>query len=789
MAKINVLDSSIYNKISAGEVVERPASVIKELTENCIDAGAKNIVIDIRNGGIENMTVTDDGCGIEYDSVKNAFLPHATSKINTADDLNSILTLGFRGEALASIASVSEVEMITKTSEDDLATFISLNAGNVLSLERRSAPNGTKISINNLFFNVPARKKFLKKPKQEEHEITTIVQRLILSNPNVSIRYFADGKQIYYSTGKNLEDAIFAIYGISTLQNLLKFDEKRNDMHLYGYIGKPSFTKANRTYQTLVVNNRFVQNSNISVAVNKGFETHLMKGQFPFFIMFLDINPERIDVNVHPTKMEIRFEDNGEIFSFVYRTVSNTILSNQDLFSVDMIDKPISSLKKLEKTFEEEKVEQQDAFKTFDNIFTPSAEPKTTGNGYSNSNNFGILSSRQVDAQNATAEGEEKHTKWGSEFDDFPMETSILPPSGGIPSAEDLPVKKTITSQMLSEMVSPSASNSFFNGDINIRMEVCETEEEARKSEIYYEASPPKPKKQPPKTEQKTSDGKFFYDDNGKYFIDKIDIYDKNDKLVTTKEIKIYEDFDIEEMIHTMDSMDLTGSTGQDSVMFGKTDGTRNVVDLLAERDKKKEQNTTALLQNGYKVVGKLFNTFLFVEHKDIAILIDQHAAHERIIYDRLTKYYNKRNTAVQTLLVPYILEVNYQEKSFIQENLEQFCNLGFQIEEFGDKAFKVATVPLLLGGNFDCKTYFNDILKQYGKEVKVKDSLKINEYLMQRACKAAIKAGNDMSESEICYLVDAVVENKTELFCPHGRPIAIKIERKDVEKWFKRVL
>lgn len=761
MAKINVLDSSIYNKISAGEVVERPASVIKELTENCIDAGAKNIIIDIKDGGIENMTVIDDGCGIEYDSVKNAFLPHATSKITSVEDLNSILTLGFRGEALASIASVSEVEMLTKTSDDELATKIVLNAGNVLSCERCSAPTGTKVSVNNLFFNVPARKKFLKKPKQEEHEITTIVQRLILSNPNVSIRYIVDGKQIYYSTGKNLEDAIFSIYGISTLQSLLKFDEKRNDMHLYGYIGKPSFTKANRTYQTLVVNKRYVQNSNISVAVNKGFETHLMKGQFPFFIMFLDINPERVDVNVHPTKMEIRFEDNGEIFSFVYRTVSGTILSNQDLFTMDMIDKPINSLNKLEKSFEPiVQGEQQDAFKKYDNIFAPIAQSqKTQSQNYSNSNNFEAVSnscssndapfdidvSSIIDKVKSVADSASETEQSTSDFESF---------------------KNTIRSAMQENIVQNNNSTQT-------------TSPESQQTE------------QSPISSRFINGKEVFTDEQGSYTIEKINIYDKNDKIVNVKEIKIYEDmFDPNEIIKSFNMSGLGFDNLDGDLLFKKTDGAPTIEDIVAQQAQtSQKENTTALLKNGYKVVGKLFNTFLFVEHEESAILIDQHAAHERVIYDRLQSYYGNKDRALQPLLIPYILELNYQEKNFIEQNLQQFLELGFDIEEFGDKAYKISAVPLLLGGNFDCKTFFDDILRQYGKEVKVKDSLKFNEYLMQRACKAAIKAGNDMSESEICYLVDAVIENKTELFCPHGRPIAIKIDRKDVEKWFKRVL
>ena len=704
MAEIKVLDSSIYNKISAGEVVERPASVIKELTENSVDAGAKNITIEIINGGIDEMTIIDDGCGIENDFVKTAFLPHATSKIKTAEDLSNINTLGFRGEALASIASVSQIEMLTKVENDDLATFIALDGGQVTTFERCSAPMGTRFSVKNLFYNVPARKKFLKKPKQEEHEITSVVQRLILSNPFVSIRYVVDGKQIYYSTGKNLEDAIFAVYGISTLQNLLKFDDKRNDMHLYGYIGKPSFTKSNRTYQTLIVNNRCVQNSNISVAVNKGFETHLMKGQFPFFVMFLDINPEKIDVNVHPTKMEVRFDDNSAIFSFVYRTVSNTILSNQDLYTIDMIDKPINSLSNepLEKT------EQQDVFKKFDNIFKTDVEQKQVKTEYSNTNDFQTTKiTNPININN---------DEIINSLNNFVKNDS-----------QDLSMDENCIVKNLEEQ--PFLNENKSNQPINLNYNSYDLE-------IFS---------------------------------------DKDDELVSSANI-IFTETDA---LSALCNQNLNANTNFKQDLNG----------LIVTETPINNTTSVSLLKNGYKVVGKLFNTFLFVEYQESAILIDQHAAHERIIYDRLQNYYGKKDRATQPLLIPYILDVNYQEKSFIEQNINQFLDLGFEIDNFGENSFKISAVPLLLGGNFDCKTFFNDILSQVGKELKVKESLHFDEYLMQRACKAAIKAGNDMIESEICCLVDAVLENNTELFCPHGRPIAIRIDRKDIEKWFKRVL
>ena len=721
MAQIQVLDSTIYNKISAGEVVERPASVIKELTENSIDAGAKNITIEIKNGGIDEMTVIDDGCGIENEYVKTAFLPHATSKIKSVEDLEAILTLGFRGEALASIASVSQIELLTKIEDDDLATKIELDGGEIKVFERCSAPLGTKISVKNLFYNVPARKKFLKKPKQEEHEITTIVQRLILSNPNTSIRYIVDGKQIYYSSGKNLEDAIFAVYGIDTLQNLLKFDSKREQMHLYGYIGKPSFTKANRTYQTLIVNKRCVQNTNISVAVNKGFETHLMKGQFPFFVMFLDVNPESIDVNVHPTKLEIRFDDNSSIFSFVYRTVSNTILSNQDLYTIDLIDKPIKSLKN-EPLIQ---TEQQDAFKNFDNLFENNSNQNLK---YSNSSEHKFASENVIFNDNKI------------------FENAMLQDKNNI--NEDLQYNSNY-----------NVSNLNYNNEINdnnIQTSLSNSLNENNNIENNNEELPS---------------------------IYKLKIFDNaDDKIKEIKNVNVNEEENMSLGIEAFSSKNLNNDTSFNQRLKPEFQYRGYVED-------EDEEQSLSLLKNGYKVVGKLFNTFLFVESGESAILIDQHAAHERIIYDRLQKFYGNKEKATQPLLIPYMLNVNSQEKSFIEQNLEQFNNLGFELEEFGDKSYKISAVPHILGGNFDCKQFFDGILSQIGKELKVAENLHFDEYLMQRACKAAIKAGNDMSENEICVLVDAVLENNTELFCPHGRPIAIKIDRKDIEKWFKRVL
>ncbi len=305
MPKINLLDPSVFNQIAAGEVVERPASIIKELVENSIDAGATRIEVQIFDGGITKLIVSDNGSGIAPDDLELAFMPHATSKIKDYNDLFSLDTLGFRGEALASIASVTEIEVITKTASTE-GQSIKLSGGKVVAKGEKGSPQGTYFCVENLFFNTPARQKFLKKPKKEESEITTLITRLILANPNVAFKYSADNKLIFNSTGKGIEDAIFAIYGAQTMQNLVKVDYTDGDYNLIGYIGKTTYFKPNRTYQTIMINNRWVADSIASVAVSQSYESYMMKHCFPFCVLYLTMPNEEVDVNVHTNKLEVR---------------------------------------------------------------------------------------------------------------------------------------------------------------------------------------------------------------------------------------------------------------------------------------------------------------------------------------------------------------------------------------------------------------------------------------------------------------------------------------------------
>ena len=340
MSKINILSESVYNKIAAGEVVEKPASVVKELLDNSIDAGATNIKISIEDGGIKNITVEDNGCGIEPDDFDKVFISHSTSKIKTEADLEKIGTLGFRGEALASIASISKVTLTSKVETETFARTCEIVGGKQGETTEIGANNGTTISVSDIFFNVPARAKFLKKPKSEASEITNLVERYILCNPSISFKYVVDGKEVLLSTGSNLFDAIFVVYGKATTDGIIKVDYQnpKSDIKVSGYIGLPTFSKPNRTYQTLSINGRYISSQLVSSCIYNAYEHYLMKGQFPFYVLNLEIPFEKLDVNVHPNKMEVRFNNSNEIYGNVYNAVSTA------LYNCDKITSPTDSI-------------------------------------------------------------------------------------------------------------------------------------------------------------------------------------------------------------------------------------------------------------------------------------------------------------------------------------------------------------------------------------------------------------------------------------------------------------
>lgn len=616
MKPIKILDTSTINKIAAGEVVERPASVVKELLENSIDAGASAITIEINDGGISKIRVTDNGSGIESDQVALAFMNHATSKIQNVEDIFSISSLGFRGEALASIASVSQLEIITKTYYSIMGKRMEVEAGEIKQDENIGCPNGTTIIVKNLFFNTPARHKFLKKPATETSYISDIVNKISLANPNISFKFISNGKTLLSTSGDNkLLNVIIGVYGKEFVSKLVDIDFNKYDYKLSGLIGKPELSRASRSNQNIFINKRFVKNDLIKEAVEDAYKTRIMTGKFPVYTLNLEIPPNKYDVNVHPAKLEVRFDSENEIYDLVYIGVCETLKSQ------DLVPKVTSKKVSKNKVYIEAK--QQNLFE--------------------------------------------------------PLETE--------------------------------------NSNLNM--------------------------------------------------------------LNTTNKIKQENDFILKE-----ETIPFAKETKTSNINLN-TNTLNKVTEII--KDKAIEKKDTKVLIN-YKIIGRVFGTYWILEQNDSVFLIDQHAAHERILYERFINLYNSKNFSSQMLLQPIVTKLTPKETQILVDNLKLFDTIGFKIEKFGDKDYIIRAVPVIFD-NPENVTFFNDILDEL--EAKVSNSpLEIKfDKIASISCKAAVKANTKLSDIEAKKLIDDLMNLKNPFSCPHGRPTIIEISKYEIEKKFKRIL
>ncbi len=641
MAKINVLDSSVFNLISAGEVVERPSSVVKELVENSIDAGATSITVEIKDGGITYISITDNGCGIDKENMRIAFLPHATSKLAKAEDLDNVATLGFRGEALASVSAVAQVTMTSKTAEDEIGNFITLSAGKVVEEGKKAIAQSTSITVENLFFNTPVRKKFLKKPKQEEANVTAIMIQLALANPEIRFKYIADGKVVFQTNG-GLEEAVFAVYNNEVANALLPFDETYDNYRIYGYVGTAEVAKHNRNFQTTIINGRVISNNAVSTAVSQAYGNKLMTRSYPVFILNIVMPFDDVDVNVHPTKTDVRFADSHKVFSCVYKAVLSTLAKQeQSLF--------LGKTKDVERDVKEN-LEKPKEIKVKVNI----ADDKSQN--FLNQPNADIFEA--IDKDNNIEKKEYQAL---------------------------LDKQKQIVEQM-------------------------------------------RYKKDLPKAEIKVGDSAGVN--------------------YTKPQVAVKPDFAVQS----------------------------DLLDMIDEQ-----------LESEFKVVGQIFNTYLIVESQGIVHFIDQHACHERLIYDRLLQEVNSSNVGVQYMLVPFVLDCNNSQYEYISAIKDNLKELGFDIEEFGGLSFKVNSVPHLLN-DINLAVFFDSLFSDRQSAVALKNADLIRDKLAQKACKSAIKAGAQLNNDQIKQLLSSMEEG-VPLQCPHGRPAVFSYSRRDFDKLFKRII
>ena len=666
---INVLDSSIYNRISAGEVVEKSASVVKELVENSIDAGAKHITVEITGGGIDKIRVIDDGAGIEKDDLKKAFLPHATSKISCAEDLETIYTLGFRGEALASIASVARVTVTTKTKNDDFGYKLHIEGGVMGEVTVGAGVKGTEMVVENLFFNTPARAKFLKKPKSEENDVTDVIQRLAIANPNVAFTYTANDKLVMMDFGLGLDDTVFGIYGKEFLNEMFFVRKDTKDISLHGYISNVTFTKSNRTYQTVILNGRCIVNQTISMAIANAYQYALVSRTYPIVILYLEMDPSLYDVNVHPSKNDVRFVDKKAVYDIVYHAIQDRI--NQYVYEKScQMNGNTEELDRLKKEEYELKHPVQDAPKG-------TKPPRESG--------FSLYEKYLSDEQYKEEIDKKREQNVATPVDYYIEKEKNTPPD----EHEQF----------------PTLDGGFVSGYLNPK---------------YF----------------KTTNPQEFY----------------NDALT--------EDSRLEK--GRMELLETYGDLNKIEPMVTET-------------------------KEGYVILGQVFKTYLFLEFPDYLLVIDQHAAHERLLFDDFMSKIKQKLLVAQPLLFAETIKANPKEAEFLREKLDYIRELGIDIEDFGNDSFKINALPVELG-EINLNEFFKDIYNDMNAlHIETVPDV-IRRELAKKACRSAIKAGDFLTEHEIACLVNLLKGDFT-LRCPHGRPIAIRIPKTDLEKWFKRIV
>ena len=636
MRKIAVLSQNTIDKIAAGEVVERPASVVKELVENAIDAGATAITVEIKEGGISFIRVTDNGGGIPKEQVPLAFLRHATSKITQAEDLLQITSLGFRGEALSSISAVSQMEVITKAPEDFMGVRYVIEGGQEKVLEDVGAPNGTTMLVRNLFFNTPARKKFLKTAMTEAGYVSSYMEQLALSHHNISFKYMVNGQLRLHTSGNaNLKDVIYGIYGRDITRELIPVQYEKTGISITGFIGKPSIARGNRNFENYYINGRYVKSKLLMKAIEEAYKPYMMQHKYPFVCLQYDIHGEDVDVNVHPTKMEVRFQNQSAVYNSTYDLITEALAGKEIIPEVSLTSKPMVAPKQ---TRPKEK-----------KILVPEPFEK-----------------------NRIAE-----------------EKAVYAPVGLRPASAEPKTENKTTPINISEPVKPK-----------------ESEMQAKPKEQKQESFP-----------QEKSE------------VVKIEQMELFDNRLLSKEARVH-----------------------------------------------------------HRIIGQLFDTYWLVEYDNKFYIIDQHAAHEKVLYERFLKEFAQKEIISQMVSPPSLVSLNLQESNLLKANLEIFREFGFEISEFGGKEYSIHAVPANIYG-VSVQELFIQILDSLDQEHISKTPDILVERIATAACKAAVKGNNRLSVKEADALIDELLSLENPYNCPHGRPTIISMTKYELEKKFKRIV
>lgn len=696
MGNIVLLDDLTINKIAAGEVIERPASVVKELVENSIDAGATNINIEIKNGGISYIRITDNGKGIMPDDMEMAFERHATSKIRNASDLETVTSMGFRGEALASIAAISKVEMISKTGENEIGYKVNVQAGKIINKEETGCSKGTIIIITDLFFNTPVRYKFLKKDFTEAGYIEDVITRIALIHPEIAIKLTSSGKTIIQTSGNgDIKSVVYGIYGKDVADNILEVNYQYEDIKVTGVIGKPVIARSNRGNQIFFVNKRYIKDKTLTSAAEQAFKGLLTIGKYGFLILNIEMSPSKVDVNVHPAKLEVRFQDENTIFKAVYHAIKETLLKGELVPE----DKPVE-------------------IKRQETIVTPGeTEIKKESIKFSD-----LL-------QKMVSKKEEKEVEDPFEYKANPIAEIYSNKYGVREEEESYKIQnKQITeetaeedelSKMDTHVINTQEINERIMGKIT-ELDNLKIEENSKNFEEMYAKTfgnlPKTENKEEPKDETKV----------------------KTEELEMTEKISMFD----------------------------------NMEDKTIPK---------------YKFIGIAFATYIIIEIDNELYIIDQHAAHERIMYEKIKKnFYSEGEKDSQLMLLPDIINLTHKEMDIAKENIPVFEKAGFMLEQFGENTIKLTGVPNICI-DLDTKQLFLETLDEINTVARTAKQEIEEKFIATLACKSAVKANMVLTKDEVDNLMKQLLVLPNPFTCPHGRPTAIHLTKNDIEKKFSR--
>ncbi len=737
MPTIQLLDQATIDKIAAGEVVERPSSVVKELVENAIDAKATAVTVEIKEGGISFIRITDNGCGIEKNQIPLAFLRHSTSKIKSVEDLLSISSLGFRGEALSSIAAVAQVELITKTYGDLTGTRYVIEGSKEITCEEIGAPEGTTFLVKNLFFNTPARRKFLKTAQTEGGYIADLMERMALSHPNVSFKFINNGQTKLHTSGNgNKKDLIYHVFGRDITSSLIEIKQKTELFEIDGFIGKPNVSRGNRNYENYFINGRYIKSALLSKAIEEGYKGFMMQHQYPFCVLYISMNSELIDVNVHPTKMELRFSQNDVIYKSLYEIIRNALTHKEFIQQVPVKEEKRPEVREIVKNapepFEVRRLSEARPENVSQTGTRPTNNRVESLSGKSANISGSFLDDRKI---NDIRKAVSIDSPYERKYPDRVRESSGLERGNSQINSTNIATGNTASS-VFDRLAKRQTEVAAKAQNVEVKVDIFPSTQNKNAAREILEERSAVPKEQESQVEKNARETAV------------VEMTEKK-QPVEPPFPEVYEQQQLESL-----------DTG-----------------FLTESARKK-----------HKIIGQLFDTYWLIEYEEKLFIIDQHAAHEKVLYEQTMEKLKTKSFDSQTISPPIILTLDNEEMATLKKYEKEIANFGYEIEPFGGKEYAITAIPADFS-DVDMRSMFIDMLDDFANISGEQAPILIMEKVASMSCKAAVKGHNRLSLEEATHLIDTLLTLENPYQCPHGRPTIISMTKYELEKKFKRIV